>query len=163
MKNRVLGPASSIELPPPGETSVGFPWRPVPEHLANLLGIGEPLTAVDPPLSQTRQLPCPLGQTSLRKAQWFNLCPMTDPFFKETVEVMKEITPTWHMWDMHAIMQFHEAYQSKKPMCFEVKEDIPDDMWLMLFLGQHNPEGVPTTIQQEDDGSLNLSDVDIWM
>ena len=27
-----------------------------------------------------------------------------------------------------------------------------------------NPEGgVPTAIQQEDDGSLNLSDVDIWM
>ena len=26
-----------------------------------------------------------------------------------------------------------------------------------------NPEGVPTAIRQEDDGSLNLSDVDIWM
>ena len=33
MKNRVLGPASSIELFPPGETSVGFPWRPAPELL----------------------------------------------------------------------------------------------------------------------------------
>ena len=74
MKNRPLGPTLSIELPPPGEPSVGFPWRPVPEHLANLLGIGEPLTAGDPPPSQTRQLPCPLGQTSLRKVQWFNLC-----------------------------------------------------------------------------------------
>ena len=40
MKNRPLGPTSSIELPPPGETSIGFPWRPVPEHLANLPGIG---------------------------------------------------------------------------------------------------------------------------
>ena len=39
MKNRVLGPASRIELPPPGETSVGFPWRPVLEHLASLPGI----------------------------------------------------------------------------------------------------------------------------
>ena len=47
MKNRVSGPASSIELPPPGETSVGFPWRPMPEHLANLPGIGEPLTVGD--------------------------------------------------------------------------------------------------------------------
>ena len=105
MKNRPLGPTSSIELSPPGETPVGFLWRPVPEHLANLPGIGEPLTAGDPPLSQTRQLPCQLGRTSLRKAQWFNLCPMTDPFFKETVEVMKEITPTWRTWDMHAIMR----------------------------------------------------------
>ena len=61
MKNRPSGPASSIELLPPGETSIGFLWRPVPEHLANLLGIGEPLTAGDPPLSQTRQLPHPLG------------------------------------------------------------------------------------------------------
>ena len=104
MRNRPSGPASSIELPPQGEISVGFLWRPVPEHLANLPGIGEPLTLGDPLLSQTRQLPCPLSQTSLRKAQWFDLCPMTDPFFKEMVEVMKEIAPTWHMWDMHAIM-----------------------------------------------------------
>ena len=94
----------SIELPPPGETSVGFPWRPVPEHLASLPGIGEPLTVGDPPLSQTRQLPCPLSQTSLRKAQWFDLCPMTDLFFKEMVEVVKEIAPGWHTWDMYAIM-----------------------------------------------------------
>ena len=33
----------------------------------------------------------------------------------------------------------------------------------MLHAWQHNPEGVPTAIQQEDDESLNLSDVDIWM
>ena len=33
----------------------------------------------------------------------------------------------------------------------------------MLHAWQHNPEGVPTTIRQEDDGSLNLSDVEIWM
>ena len=61
MKNRHLGPTSSIELPPPGEAPVSFPWRPVPEHLANLLGIGEPLTVGDPPLSQTGQLPHPPG------------------------------------------------------------------------------------------------------
>ena len=36
-------------------------------------------------------------------------------------------------------------------------------MQSMLHAWQHNPKGVPTTIQQEDDGSLNLSDVDIWM
>ena len=70
----------------------------------------------------------------------------------------------WCMWDMHAIMcQLHEAYQSKKPPCFKIREDTPDDMQSMLSSWQHNPEGVPTTIRQEDDGSLNLSDVDIWM
>ena len=41
---------------------------------------------------------------------------MTDPFFKETVEVVKEITPRWRTRDMHAIIwRLHEAYQSKKP------------------------------------------------
>ena len=104
MKNRPSSSTSSIELPPPRETSVGFPWRPVPEHLANILGIREPLTVGDPPLSQTGQKPHPLGQTSLRKVQWFDICPMTNPFFKETVEVMKEITPMWRTQDMHAIM-----------------------------------------------------------
>ena len=143
---------------------MGFPWRPVPEHLANLPGIGEPLTAGDPPLSQTRQLPRPLSRTSLRKAQWFDLCPMTNLFFKEMVEVVKEIAPAWCMRDMHAIMrQLLEAYQSKKPPCFTIREDTPDDMQSMLHAWQHNPEGVPTAIRQEDDGSLNLSDVDIWM
>ena len=105
MKHKVSGPASSIELPPPGEATGGFPWRPVPEHLLNLPGIGKPLTAGDPPLSQTRQLPRPLGRTSLKKAQWFDLCPTTDPFFKEMVKVVKEIAPTWRTRDMHAIMQ----------------------------------------------------------
>ena len=36
-------------------------------------------------------------------------------------------------------------------------------MQSMLHAWQRNPEGVPTAIRQEDEGSLNLSDVDIWM
>ena len=36
-------------------------------------------------------------------------------------------------------------------------------MQSMLSSWQRNPEGVLTAIRQEDDGSLNLSDVDIWM
>ena len=72
---------------------------------------------------------------------------MTDPFFKEMVEFMKEIAPMWCMWDMHAIMrQLREAYQWKKPACFEIREDTPNDMRSMLSLWQHNPEGVPTAI-----------------
>ena len=89
---------------------------------------------------------------------------MTDPFFKETVEVVKEITPRWRTRDMHAIMQrLLEAYQLKKPPCFMIREGTPDDMQSMLHAWQRNPEGVLTAIRQEDDGSLNLSNVDIWI
>ena len=96
--------------------------------------------------------------------QWFDLCPTTDPFFEETVEVVKEIAPAWRTRDMHAIMRrLREAFQSKKPKCFEIREDTPEDMLVMLHSWQHNPEGVPAAIRQEDDSSLNLSDVDIWM
>ena len=104
MKNRILGLSLSIMLPPLGETAVPFPWRPVPEHLANLLGIGELLSVGDPPQSQMGQLPQPLGQTNLRMAQWFDLCSTTELFFIETVEIMETITPTLCMWDMHALM-----------------------------------------------------------
>ena len=65
---------------------------------------------------------------------------------------------------MHAIMwQLHEAYQLKKPLCFKIWDETPNNMQAMLSLWEHNPEGVPTTIWQEDDSLLNLSDVDIWM
>ena len=147
MKNRVLGSSPSTDLPPPGESSVGFLWRPVLEHLASLLGSREPLTAGDPPLSQTRQLPCPLSKTSLKKAQWFDLCPTMDLFFKNMVEIVKEIAPTWCTWDMHALMQqVCEVYQSKKPPCFKIWDGTPDNMMAMLSLWQHNPECVPAII-----------------
>ena len=44
-----------------------------------------------------------------------------------------------------------------------IREGTPDDMQSILHAWQHNPKGVPTTIRQEDDVSLNLSNVDIWM
>ena len=44
-----------------------------------------------------------------------------------------------------------------------IRGDTPDNMQSMLHAWQCNPGGVPTTIRQEDDGLLNLSDVDIWM
>ena len=47
MKNRISGPSPSITLPPPEEAAIPFPWRPVPEHLANFLGIGELLPVGD--------------------------------------------------------------------------------------------------------------------
>ena len=88
-----------------------------------------------------------LSRTSLRKAQLFDLCPMTNLFFKETVEVVKEIAPRWCTRDMHTIMRrLREAYQLKKPPCFMIREGTPDDMQSMLHAWQHNPEGVPTAI-----------------
>jgi len=41
--------------------------------------------------------------------------------------------------------------------------DHPLDIVKVLKKWEHNPEGIPAAIQQEPDGGLNYTDVDIWM
>ena len=89
---------------------------------------------------------------------------MTDLFFIETAEVMETIAPMLCMQDMHALMQqVCDVARSKKPSCFKIQNGTPADMAAMLAQWQYNLEGVPAAIRQEDDGSLNTSDVNIWM
>ena len=136
----------------------------MPEHLASLPGIGEPLPRGDPPRSQTGRLPRPLGRTSAHTAQWFDLCLTTKPFFIETVEKVKRIPAAERTREMHAIYRrWRESVKVQKPPCFKIRDGTPADMVEVLSLWEHNPEGVPTAIRQEDDGSLNTSDIDIWM
>ena len=154
----------TIPKHPPREPAVPFPWRPALENVANLWGIGELLTVGDPPLLQMGQLPHPLGWINLRRAQWFDLCPMMDLFFIETAEVIDTSSPTLRTWDMHTLMQWVcEVSQSKRQPCFKIQDGTPTDMAVMLSQWQYNPEDVPAIIWQEDDSLLNTSDVDIWM
>ena len=44
---------------------------------------------------------------------------------------------------------------------FVIPETTPPDIAMVLNKWEHNPEGVTTTIQQELDGGLNYTDVDI--
>ena len=58
-----------------------------------------------------------------------------DPFFKETVKIVKEIAPMWRMQDMHALMWWvHEAYQLKKPLCFKIQDRTPNDEGYAVFM-----------------------------
>ena len=70
------------------EAAIPFSWRPVPEHLANLLGIGEPLPAGDPPWIHTQKGESPqiayhwlsyellnhFQGWFIQKFWWFTLC-----------------------------------------------------------------------------------------
>ena len=134
MKNRISGPALSIMLPLPGEPAVPFPWRPVPEHLMNLLGIREPLTVGDLPLLQTGQLPHPLSQTHLRRAQCLISVPQqTISSYIETAEVVETIAPALCMQDMHTLMQqVCGVTQSKRQPCFNIWDGTPANMVNML-------------------------------
>ena len=75
---------------------------------------------------QMGQLPQSLGQTSQRRAQWFNLCSTTELFFIATVEVVDIITPALCLWGMHALMhQVHGVARSKGPLCFKTQNRTP--------------------------------------
>ena len=53
--------------------------------------------------------------------------------------------------------------QSQKTACLVIPETTPLDIVKVLKRWEHNPEGVPAAIQQEPDGGLNYTDVNIWM
>ena len=55
------------------------------------------------------------------------------------------------------------AEKTKKTACLIITDTMPFNIAEVLKKWKHNPEGVPASIQQELDGSLNYTDVDIWM
>jgi hypothetical protein len=46
---------------------------------------------------------------------------------------------------------------------FGIHPSTPGDMVPVLQSWQHNPEGVPLPIRGKSDGTLNTSDIDVWM
>jgi hypothetical protein len=55
---------------------------------------GEPLPHRDPPIPMTGHLPCSLGRSVLRTADWVDECPLEDIHFKELHELTKLTPPT---------------------------------------------------------------------
>ena len=53
--------------------------------------------------------------------------------------------------------------KAKKKAYFVIPDTMPADIAVVLKKWEHNPEGVPTAIRQEQDGGLNYTDIDIWM
>ena len=53
--------------------------------------------------------------------------------------------------------------KANKMAYFVIPDIMPPDIAVVLKKWECNPEGVPTAIQQEPDGSLNYTDIDIWM
>jgi hypothetical protein len=60
-------------------------------------------------------------------------------------------------------VQAQRHIDNPKPNRFGIHPSTPKDMVPMLQSWQHNPEGVPLSIRGEADGTLNTSDIDVWM
>jgi hypothetical protein len=129
-------------------------------------GEGELLPHGDPPIPVTGCLPCPLGRSVPRTAGWVDVCPLDDMQFIELHELAKLTPPAERTREM--IMTFRRVQAQRrintpKPKQFGIHPSTPGDIMPVLQSWQCNPKGVPLPIHGELDGTLNTSDVDIWM
>jgi hypothetical protein len=60
-------------------------------------------------------------------------------------------------------VQAQQHIDNHKPDWFWIGPGTARDIVAVLQGGKHNPEGVPLPIQGESDGTLNISDIDVWM
>jgi hypothetical protein len=60
-------------------------------------------------------------------------------------------------------VQAQRCIDNPKPDQFGIGVGTTGDIVAILRGWQHNPEGVPAPIRGESDGTLNISDIDVWM
>ena len=114
---------------------------------------------VDPPISETGVPPRPLGKTA-----WFRTCSLDNEEFKSLVEKARKTKAIDRTTSMKvALSRCNGGAKDSRPEVFVVENTTSEDMKAQLREWLHNPEGLPPAIREEEDGTLNISDVDVWM
>jgi hypothetical protein len=114
----------------------------------------------------TGRLPRPLGRSVPRTADWVDVCHLDDIHFLELHELAKRTPPAERTWEMITTFRRIQAQQridNPKPNRFGIGPGTAGDIVAVLQSWQHNPDGVPLPIRGEPDGTLNTSDIDVWM
>ena len=129
-----------------------------------LLRAGSQFTRADQPRTVTGHLPRPLGRARPVQGDWYDVCNMQSlPFLDLLKEVRctahSELTPPMQA----ALCQVQLQTQSENVTLIKIPATTPADTLLLLRGWQVNPDGVPPAVCQEEDGSMNLLDVDIWL
>jgi hypothetical protein len=60
-------------------------------------------------------------------------------------------------------VQAQQHVDNPKPDWFGIGAGTAGDIVTILLGWQHNQEGIPAPICGESDGTLNTSDIDVWM
>ena len=116
-------------------------------------------------MSVTGVLPRLLGCSAPRGAEWYKMCSLAELEFLVLVEHAKKLLPSSRKREHHIALRRARvaADKAKKTAYLVIHETAPLDIIGVLKKWKHNPEGVPVAIRQELDGSLNYTDVNIWM
>ena len=129
-----------------------------------LLKLGSHVVRADPPIPVTGQLPRPIGKAYPVNQDWFDVCDLQSSNFLALVKEARRTPRDQLMLPMHATLRHVTNHScTHKARLITILPTTLVDTQPLLRGWQLNPDGVPPAIRQEDDGTMNLLDVDIWM
>ena len=131
---------------------------------SRLLKLGSHYVRADPPIPVTGQLPQPIGKAQPVNQDWFDVCDLQSSNF---LTLVKEVMRTLRDQLMHlmhaALRRITQQSWATNMSLITILPSTPVDTQPMLRSWQLNPHRVPPPVCQEDDGTLHLLDVDVWM
>jgi hypothetical protein len=157
----------SVSLPPPGTA------LPFPGPVAGLSPKTAPLKqipVVDPPMPATGRLPWLLGKVHALphprpKTEWYDTCALDEPQFIEILELAR-VTDGASCTCEQCVALTHVCKEIRATAhggpAFAIEGSTPPDLRLWMEKWVNNPTGIPLTIREESDHTLNLSDMNVW-
>ena len=157
--NECLTEEEAIEIAP--HTDLPF------EVLAGdsrLLKLGSHYVRADPPIPITGQLPWPIGKAQPVNQDWFDVCDLQSSNFLVLVKEARHTLRDQLTHPIHAALRRATQHSwATNVSLIMILPSTPVDTQPMLRSWQLNPHGVPPAVRQEDDGTMHLLNVDVWM
>ena len=112
----------------------------------------------------TGQLPRPIGKAYPVNQDWFDVCDLQLSNFLALIREARHTLCDQLMLPMCAALRHVTDHScAHKARLITILPTTPVDIQPLLRGWQLNPDRVPPAICQEDDGTMNLLNVDIWM
>jgi hypothetical protein len=92
--------------------------------------------------------------------------PLEDIHFRDLHKLTKMTPPAECMREMNVMfwrVQAQQHIDNPKLDWFGVSPGTAGNIVTVLQGWKHNPKGIPLPICSESDGTLNVSDIDVWM
>ena len=157
--NERLTEEEAIEIAPHAD----LPFE-VPAGDSRLLKLGSHVVRANLPIPVMGQLPRPIGKAQPVNQDWFDVCNLQSSNF---FALVKEVRHTLRDQLTHpmrtTLRRIASSSRANNVSLITILPTTPVDTQPLLRGWQLNPDGVPPTVRQEDDRTMHLLDIDIWM
>ena len=165
--NKHLAEEGAIEIAPFTDSRYEVPPGDncfLPAGDSRLLKLGSHYVRADPSISVTGQLPQPIGKAYPVNQDWFDICDLQSSNFLTLVREVRRTPCDQLTLPMRAALRRVTDHScAHKARLITILPTAPVDTQPLLRGWQLNPDGVPPAVCQEDNGTMNLLNVDIWM